>query len=656
LPSLRNTLSHQRLTSACSKTGVDLKDTGERDEHGLQPMDGMFSDDTEEDDLTQGEEDMDIEHGSPPSLSAVRKPVSRQKLPAVSSSQLSRSSPPPPAQRKLFGGADGSTASSAAKSTPGRPVNRRAPELEEEEEEEEEEASPEPDGVDDDETREADEVEEESQEEEEESQEEEEEEEVVVQHPAAKAKSRPNAVPTPKPVRAPLANGSVNTPGRVRPSKAAAVEPEPESEEEEEEPEEEPEEGLEEVFEQELPLEPDQELETEPESEPESEPTPVPSSAKKRGRPAAPKASESDPRQNKRQKTTATPAAPRSKSASASAAAAVAAAKPGRQGRPRKAAAGGDDVGDESIMAVHRGPPMPKAAGLVSTQPDNGVFMTRSGRHSFRPLQYWRGEKVVLEDNTTIEDATLKGRKIVVPSIKSIVRIEEEAPPLKRRGRPAKRVTAAGASSSLGLARRPRPPRPDEDGVEQYEEWEVGAGTLSAPVIFWDESHQKNPPGPNDEVEVVEEQIAVSGPGLEPREIRDADFRFVKTLTTPFLGTGIVDLPPGAEKKSKNTRRMYMVFFVFQGKVEVTVHDSEFRISAGGTFFVPRGEWPSLLERCLLSCALLTRDLLPRQLLQPPQRLGPAGPLVLCAGQRVPGTQPQRHRHAVGSRRTGVCG
>jgi hypothetical protein len=72
LPSLRNTLSHQRLTSACSKTGVDLKDTGERDEHGLQPMDGMFSDDTEEDDLTQGEEDMDIEHGMAASASTAR--------------------------------------------------------------------------------------------------------------------------------------------------------------------------------------------------------------------------------------------------------------------------------------------------------------------------------------------------------------------------------------------------------------------------------------------------------------------------------------------------------------------------------------------------------------------------------------------------------
>jgi centromere protein C len=35
---------------------------------------------------------------------------------------------------------------------------------------------------------------------------------------------------------------------------------------------------------------------------------------------------------------------------------------------------------------------------------------------------------------------------------------------------------------------------------------------------------------------------------------------------------------------------MHMVFFVHYGKVTVTVNESEFRISAGGQWFVHRGE------------------------------------------------------------------
>jgi centromere protein C len=51
----------------------------------------------------------------------------------------------------------------------------------------------------------------------------------------------------------------------------------------------------------------------------------------------------------------------------------------------------------------------------------------------------------------------------------------------------------------------------------------------------------------------------------------------------------MVDLPPGAVKKPKNSRKMQMVFFVFYGRVEVTVNDTTFRIGKGGMWQVPRG-------------------------------------------------------------------
>lgn len=56
------------VNSGCRKTGVTLPDTGARDEHGLQPLDGLFSSprkaETPRVDQT-GELDMDLECESP---------------------------------------------------------------------------------------------------------------------------------------------------------------------------------------------------------------------------------------------------------------------------------------------------------------------------------------------------------------------------------------------------------------------------------------------------------------------------------------------------------------------------------------------------------------------------------------------------------------
>lgn len=88
------------------------------------------------------------------------------------------------------------------------------------------------------------------------------------------------------------------------------------------------------------------------------------------------------------------------------------------------------------------------------------------------------------------------------------------------------------------------------------------------------------------------------------RDISGAEFRFAKTLTLPFFGSGMVDLPPGGFKRSKNARKMQMVFFMFYGRVtvEVGTPTKRFSIGKGGMWQVPRGTFPS---HCLLPCCLL---------------------------------------------------
>jgi centromere protein C len=251
-----------------------------------------------------------------------------------------------------------------------------------------------------------------------------------------------------------------------------------------------------------------------------------------------------------------------------------------RTGRKRKSSG----AGGSSPIVVQRGPPLPKARGLVLLHRENsgGITQTRSGRRSFKPLAYWRGEHVVQDtDDAAQEDMFNRGKsRFVLPSVKEVIRIEEED----------HRPVGATKLRSKSKAKGKRKAVESDDEEELPEQWEHDPGTVVGEVIMWEPGHEQVPPALDDQVEIAEEQIAISADAILTREIRDATFRFSKTLTMPFFGSGVVDLPPGAEKRPKNSRKMQMVFFVHYGKVMVTVNETQFRIRAGGTWFVPRGE------------------------------------------------------------------
>ncbi|PHH69307.1 hypothetical protein CDD82_7848 [Ophiocordyceps australis] len=241
-----------------------------------------------------------------------------------------------------------------------------------------------------------------------------------------------------------------------------------------------------------------------------------------------------------------------------------------------------DDTGESSLAELQRGPPMPKSRGLVSVRrnPD-GITQTRSGRHSFRPLDYWRGEMAVRQDEQRSD--MFHSDAFVLPSVKEIVRVPADAPPHAKR--------SAGPSGAGKLSRKAKLASRE---TPELEDWEIDPGTVTGEVVVWEPEHERHPPADDEPVQVMDDRIAISAGAIRTSDIKDATFRFAKTLTTPFMGAGVVDLPPSSEKRPKNSRKMHMVFFVHYGKVLVTINDAQFRISAGGTWFVPRGNYYSV--------------------------------------------------------------
>ncbi|KAI2625464.1 Mif2/CENP-C like-domain-containing protein [Xylaria nigripes] len=300
-----------------------------------------------------------------------------------------------------------------------------------------------------------------------------------------------------------------------------------------------------------------------------------PTPPRKRGRPPkSPKDdtrdSNAEPRDAKRQKTSArTDEAENSSSSKPTATKAKAKAE-----RKRKSSGMGVDS-----PQIQRGPPLPKSRGLVTIRREETSAMktTRSGRASFKPLEWWKGEHVEYDQEQEEVFKDTGNRHFKMPTVKGIVRTESpgSAAP-KRRGRPPGRKPGRGLSAV-------------EEEEAERDDWEYDPGRMVGEVVAWEAEHEFEPPGDEDEVEIIQEELAISENAIHLRDIKDATFKFAKTLTLPFFGSGVVDLPPGAEKRPKNSRKMHLVFFVHYGNVQVTVAQTEFNIAKGGMFFVPRG-------------------------------------------------------------------
>ncbi|KAL6154506.1 mitotic fidelity of chromosome transmission- protein [Exserohilum turcicum] len=95
--------------------------------------------------------------------------------------------------------------------------------------------------------------------------------------------------------------------------------------------------------------------------------------------------------------------------------------------------------------------------------------------------------------------------------------------------------------------------------------------------------------------EIIEDDIAWADKGIRPQEVGDGGFKFAKIGSSgSFFNWGLIELGPDQMKRTKNSRFMHMVFNVQSGTVEVRVHENEFTIHKNGIWQVPRGNTYSI--------------------------------------------------------------
>ena len=184
-----------------------------------------------------------------------------------------------------------------------------------------------------------------------------------------------------------------------------------------------------------------------------------------------------------------------------------------------------------SPAEVQRGPPRPKnSRGLyiLRRETPEEVFQSRSGRHVIRPLAYWKNEMVVYGDDEEADgDASF-----LLPTIKEVIRKDQIEEP-KARGH------KRGAKSG-GKSKKRKQDIESEEDDELVEPWELEPGRINGPVRMWNPED----PGGDDSPE-TEDEIALSSAAIITKDIPGASFRFAKTLTLGFFGSGIVDYRQG---------------------------------------------------------------------------------------------------------------
>ncbi|KAI5299313.1 peptide-N4-(N-acetyl-beta- glucosaminyl)asparagine amidase [Ascosphaera pollenicola] len=210
---------------------------------------------------------------------------------------------------------------------------------------------------------------------------------------------------------------------------------------------------------------------------------------------------------------------------------------------------------------------------LKREEPRDSAQRTRSGRVSVRPLAYWRNERCVYG-----EGGAEIGQRFPLSTIKEVIRTEEPEP--EKSQKPGKRKRGKGKSGK----KDDLDDTSEDEANVSMDPWETrGGGVFYGPVRKWDNEEQK----PIAEEEVVD--LAYAPVAVQTHPVKDASFSFAKILSTPFLGSGFVDMPAGSIKRTKNSKKMHMVFYMIHGRIQIEISGLQFNAGKGTVFQVPRG-------------------------------------------------------------------
>ncbi|KAL4067832.1 Mif2/CENP-C like-domain-containing protein [Scleroderma yunnanense] len=184
----------------------------------------------------------------------------------------------------------------------------------------------------------------------------------------------------------------------------------------------------------------------------------------------------------------------------------------------------------------------------------------RGRRHRYKPLEWWRQEKVVYgrrESGLTL-----------VPQIKEIIRIPKEPPTLLGKAGKRKRGSSVRAKSKIREVASP---------INPEEGWDDNTPAEGIVLDFLTQ-------------EPVRRRVIQTAKMFEPKSAANSNWFFQKIFGEgDFIAAGEMVIPPEGKKPSKSSKDNAYVFYVIEGAVSVVIHETTYVVATGGMFLVPRG-------------------------------------------------------------------
>ncbi|KAF9945563.1 hypothetical protein BGZ72_001217, partial [Mortierella alpina] len=218
----------------------------------------------------------------------------------------------------------------------------------------------------------------------------------------------------------------------------------------------------------------------------------------------------------------------------------------------------------------------------------DGSGVRRSNRVTFKPLEFWRNERVILgkSDNTPQP----------VPIIKGVVRAPPPPEPPVGRGIKRVRGNAQQSTTKAQTKRATRYPnsrnRQVDDGAEADEKDEDHS---SDSEVLREQGFIQ---GSNQQFECVDQAtgtivvraLAESKDAMQFQDVPGGHYQYHRGLEDEdTISSGIVRIPGQGTKPNKNASASSVVYYVIQGTVQVTIYKSTVILHRGGRFLVPQG-------------------------------------------------------------------
>ncbi|KAF9303269.1 hypothetical protein BGZ74_004069 [Mortierella antarctica] len=208
----------------------------------------------------------------------------------------------------------------------------------------------------------------------------------------------------------------------------------------------------------------------------------------------------------------------------------------------------------------------------------------KSSRTRLQPLEWWKNEKVVLGKSDVQGVAEIKA-VIKAPAV-------EERPLGTTKRKATKRPASKSTTNGHVAKKRVRGPDSDMDDVHVEP---VVDGEEEDRLAIEEQGLKEEPEQMVDTVdwntgETISRRVAESKSVAAFNKVQGGGYQYHRGLEdVKYIVSGKMRILPGGQKPVGNGAKTSMVFYVISGAAQVCVNKTEFALSTGGSFLIPKG-------------------------------------------------------------------